>query len=285
MSREQLTEQEGQQDEAAQDAKSAEDVQGLPPRIYRQVMAIKQGPGDAEALAELMAAFDGVFADRIAAVAARAPHLGNRLVQAAIQISSRAQPAAPEAAPGKMTAGEQSEFRASNARSDAALTDDLSNLDGGIVVPLSAGLRAQVLALKSGDAPQLAQLLAQCPSDQHDALLLLARQHLGGATVAQAVEIKQAGPDPQAAWTAAAEAYNNAHSDLVDEFNDLTNDSCRLDASVKLDVVAVSHWQRNHGLAADGKVGPHTVETARKLKAVAPAQVASAPQADARPPV
>jgi len=251
-------------------------------------MAIKQGSGDAEALAELMDGFGGVFADRIAAVAARAPHLGNRLVQAAIQVSqSRAQAHGPAPAASPMTATEHTEFRAANTKADASLDDDLRGLDGGELVPVSDGLRAQLLALKSGDAAALAKLLAHCPSDQRDALLLLARQHLGGATVAQAVEIKQHGgaAATDAGWVAAAEAYNDAHPDLVDEFNDLTNNSCRPDGSATLDIVGVSHWQRNHGLAADGKVGPHTVETARKLKAKAPSQVAAAPQADPRPPV
>ena len=46
------------------------------------------------------------------------------------------------------------------------------------------------------------------------------------------------------------------------------------------------HWQAAHGVDADGKVGPHTLAAARKIKAQAPT-VAAAPaaQADARVPV
>lgn len=86
------------------------------------------------------------------------------------------------------------------------------------------------------------------------------------------------------AWVAGARAYNAAHSELVDEFNELTSDVCRLDGEGKVDPQAVARWQRNHGLAADGKIGPHTVAAARKLKA-RPPEVAAAPQADVRPPV
>lgn len=92
----------------------------------------------------------------------------------------------------------------------------------------------------------------------------------------------QAAAEP--AWVAGARAYNAAHSELVDEFNELTSDVCRLDGEGKVDPQAVARWQSNHGLAADGKIGPHTVAAARKLKAKPP-EVAAAPQADARPPV
>lgn len=86
------------------------------------------------------------------------------------------------------------------------------------------------------------------------------------------------------AWVAGARAYNAAHPELVDEFNELTSDVCRLDGEGKVDPQAVARWQSNHGLVPDGKIGPHTVAKARTLQAKAP-EVAAAPQADARPPV
>ena len=96
-----------------------------------------------------------------------------------------------------------------------------------------------------------------------------------------------AAPKPAAAepaWVAGARAYNQAHAELVDEFNELTSDNCRLDGASEVDPQAVARWQSHHGLAADGKVGHLTVATARKLKTKAP-EVAAAPQVDARPPV
>jgi len=93
-----------------------------------------------------------------------------------------------------------------------------------------------------------------------------------------------AAPAAAPAWVAGARAYNDAHAELVDEFNELTGDVCRLDGAGKVDPQAVARWQTHHGLAADGKIGPHTVAKARALKARAP-EVAAAPQADARPAV
>jgi peptidoglycan hydrolase-like protein with peptidoglycan-binding domain len=60
---------------------------------------------------------------------------------------------------------------------------------------------------------------------------------------------------------------------------------CRLDGAARVDVQAVAHWQTNHALPGDGKIGPHTVQKAREVKASKRAEVAAAPQADARPPV
>jgi len=80
------------------------------------------------------------------------------------------------------------------------------------------------------------------------------------------------------AWVAGARAYNAAHAELVDEFNDLTDDMCTSDDDGKLDPQAVARWQSHHGIPADGKVGPQTVAAARAAKAKnhAPAEPAPA---------
>ena len=70
------------------------------------------------------------------------------------------------------------------------------------------------------------------------------------------------------AWVTGARTYNAAHADLVSEFNDATAGSC-LDASGQLDPQAVARWQRQHGVDADGKVGPHTLAAARQASAKA----------------
>jgi hypothetical protein len=91
-----------------------------------------------------------------------------------------------------------------------------------------------------------------------------------------------AAPDP--AW-ASARQYNDAHPDLVAEFDDLTDGVCQDDDTTKLDPKAVASWQRHHGVDDDGKVGPRTVAAARAVKAKGPEVAQTLPQTDARPPV
>jgi hypothetical protein len=108
----------------------------------------------------------------------------------------------------------------------------------------------------------------------------------------------KAGPGPTAAThtdsprMAAARAYNSQHSHLAAEFNlltsfrylDLHGGGDDPDDGRKLDPKLVASWQEHHGLQADGMVGPLTVAKAREVSAK-PSAVASAPRADARPPV
>jgi murein L,D-transpeptidase YcbB/YkuD len=70
------------------------------------------------------------------------------------------------------------------------------------------------------------------------------------------------------AWASGAQRYNAAHAEYVSDFNELTNNSC-LDASGQLDPQLVARWQREHGVDADGKIGPHTVAAARVAQAKA----------------
>jgi murein L,D-transpeptidase YcbB/YkuD len=88
-------------------------------------------------------------------------------------------------------------------------------------------------------------------------------------------------PKAEAPWVAGARKYNDAHAELVSEFNELTKYKCALDDGL-IDPQAVAHWQRQHGLEPDGKVGPHTLAAARH--AVAKAGPAGG-SADARIPV
>jgi hypothetical protein len=96
-----------------------------------------------------------------------------------------------------------------------------------------------------------------------------------------------AAPKPVAAeppWVVSARAYNTAHPDLVDEFDELTHNAVLLDGDT--DPRAVVHWQKANGLDADGKIGPRTIAKAREVKAKSPERAAApAPAVDARPPV
>ncbi|HEX3759161.1 MAG TPA: peptidoglycan-binding domain-containing protein [Kofleriaceae bacterium] len=123
------------------------------------------------------------------------------------------------------------------------------------------------------------------PLSGHEMMAALHDPSDAPAAAEAAPATPKAAPAAAPAWVAGARAYNDAHLELVDEFNDLTSDICRLDGAGKVDPQAVARWQSNHGLAPDGKIGPQTVAAARKLKAKAPEVAATAPQADARPPV
>lgn len=191
----------------------------------------------------------------------------------------------------------------------------------GPSLELRPDLKAQLLRMGPDDAGMLAEMLKLYPN-LSGGIILFAASHMGNAFVQRAIAIAKssktqgraaplshdealvsmtrpaatlsevdetAAPKPaqaaaEPAWVAGARAYNAAHPELVDEFNELTGDVCRLDGESKVDPQAVARWQSNHGLVPDGKIGPHTVAKARTLQAKAP-EVAAAPQADARPPV
>lgn len=74
----------------------------------------------------------------------------------------------------------------------------------------------------------------------------------------------------------AATHYNRAHLHIVDEFNALTAGVC-VGADGRVDASLVMQWQAEHGLQADGKVGPHTLAAAKKLA------TSNKPEADATP--
>jgi len=62
-----------------------------------------------------------------------------------------------------------------------------------------------------------------------------------------------------------AEGFNEAHAELVAEFNQTTGGACA-GGRGEVDVAKLIEWQRAHGVAVDGKVGPKTVEAARREK-------------------
>jgi hypothetical protein len=87
--------------------------------------------------------------------------------------------------------------------------------------------------------------------------------------------------EAQAAWIGQARAYNNAHTEFADEFLGIVG-PVMLGEDGLLDPTKVAHWQREHGLEADGKVGPHTVAAARQTAKPGAASAVKAEQ-DALP--
>ena len=119
------------------------------------------------------------------------------------------------------------------------------------------------------------------PVKSHEMTSFLHDESDGPLTTSPAATPAPAAAEP--AWVVGARAYNTAHPDLVDEFDDLTHHAVLLDGET--DPRAVARWQKANGLPADGKIGPHTVARAREVKARASEVAAAAPQGDARPRV
>ena len=159
-------------------------------------------------------------------------------------------------------------------------------------------INAQLSQLGPNDHVQLAALLRQYPDKQQTILYVAARQ-CGNACVQRALAMVQNGEGAQPsqadrdeaaqgfestaptvdATTASnaaalsaevesssmwkgADAYNAAHPHHVTEFNALTDGFAMRDG--KVDAEKIANWQYDHGLDADGKIGPRTVAAAKK---------------------
>jgi hypothetical protein len=65
------------------------------------------------------------------------------------------------------------------------------------------------------------------------------------------------GAGPSQLAVASARTYNRAHRHYVEVFDTATDRRC-MGADGQLDPVAVWHWQSEHGIRPDGRVGPQT---------------------------
>jgi hypothetical protein len=295
MSKEQLTDQ-AQVGTVAPDTAGPDQTHGLPPHVYAQVTAL--GPGDAAALADLLTLYAGLT-PRILAVAA--PQVGNAAVQRAIaQSKSRAQ-----GKPGALSQGELHEML-DDAPAPAARTQgkpgalsqaELHEMLDDAPAP-AAKTQGKPGALSQAELHEMLDDKPAAKTQGKPGALSQAELHEmlddkpaaktqgkpGALSQAELHEMLDDAPAKTAgepAWVGGARKYNDAHAELVADFNDATGNSC-LDASGQLDPQAVRRWQAAHGLAADGKVGPHTLAAARQASAKAgPANVA----ADQRVPV
>jgi len=226
MSREQLTFQQSQQDTAGPEA-APENTHGLPPALYGQVLRL--GPADAQALRDLLTLYP-VFSRGILAVAA--PQVGNAAVQRALAMVQ-------QNAQGQPMTG------AGTASNQAFIKDTLADESTtGKAPPVNQAFIKDTLADEptTGKAPPVNQAFI--------------KDTLADGGTKSSVE---------PAWATGARTYNDAHADLVAEFNAATNNSC-LDATGQVAPEAVASWQRLHGVADDGRIGPRTL-AASKTKA------------------
>ena len=191
---------------------------------------LQMTPADAGALAELLQ-LHPALADRILSVAA--PHMGNSAVQRALAIANGSKPQGRQAPLSTAEMHEMLDDPAAGSQTTAPKK-----------APLSTAEMHEML-----DDP------APGPS------------HMAPKTELAAPRPAQVATAP--AWVAEARAYNAAHPDLVDRFNELTSDVARLDGAGDVDPQAVAHWQRSHHVSADGKIGPHTIEAAKAGQSMA----------------
>lgn len=75
------------------------------------------------------------------------------------------------------------------------------------------------------------------------------------------------GGEKEAAWIVGAKRYNAAHPEQVEEFNQHTQNAC-LGPDGVVDPKLVSDWQAAHGVTPDGRVGPMTVDAARRAAGI-----------------
>jgi hypothetical protein len=283
MSREQLTDHQSQQDTAVSEA-APQNTHGLPPALYGQVLRL--GPADAQALRDLLTLYP-VFSRGILAVAA--PQVGNAAVQRAlamVQQNAQGQPMA-----GAGTASNQAFIKDTLADEPTAgkappvnqafIKDTLADEPtAGKAPPVNQAFIRDTLADESSTAKPPPVNQAFIRDTLADESSTAKPPPVNQAFIRDTLADGDAKSAAEPAWVASARTYNDAHAGLVSEFNDATAKSC-LDASGQLDPQAVARWQRQHGVEADGKVGPHTLAAARQ----ASAKAGPAAGADQRIPV
>jgi hypothetical protein len=283
----QIEQQPEQQSTAAPATERSEQTFGLPRPLYAQILQLT--PDDAESLSSMLTAHPGLSGPILQVAAG---HMGNAAVQRAIAITNAGSKSASGEQPahGPLSQAELHEF----------LDDAPAKAPPAQAQPNKHPLSQAELHEFLDDAPAKA-LPAQAQPNQHPLSQAELHEFLDDAPAkappAQAqpnqhplsqAELheflddpptKAAGPkaatqvDPPS--VAAARAYNHQHSDLATQFNDLTNYMCidehgggdEIKDGRKLDPKLVVTWQEQHGLDADGMVGPLTVAEAKQPKA------------------
>jgi hypothetical protein len=112
---------------------------------------------------------------------------------------------------------------------------------------------------------ELEQTKAKGPTEKE----LTEQQQDGSGAEAESQE-RTAKPKEEAkesAWIAGAKRFNAAHAEEVAEFNRVTKDAC-LGPEGVVDPALVSDWQVAHGVQPDGRVGPATVDAARRAAGI-----------------
>lgn len=267
----------------------------LPPQIWNRLMHIQAG--DVQALVDLVRQ-NPDFSDAILTQAASTASIGNRTVSAAIDLLAAA-PVTEEAAPAQ----QEAPARGRPIPMDFSLEGfDYDNspliLEGGDVVADHIKfiekypyLRTKVLQgffNATGGSDQFDELVerlqaaeatsATGPSEKEITEKEAAAETKTGTGVGNATESteterpkaetsEETHNEKESAWIVNAKRFNAAHPEEVAEFNRVTKDAC-LGHDGNLDPKLVSDWQASHGIAPDGRVGPATVDAARRANGI-----------------
>ena len=265
-----------------EDVKEAEPQPQAPAerdRVLTLIMIME--PGDHGRLAQLIKEHPELREDLITEATSL---LGSDFVGKALALLATAAEAAPGAAADQAAADvpPPTAEDASEAATELKLTG--VDEDGSLAVEL-----VETVPEPEQKAEVLAEVVEQAPEEAAAAADQLAEPEEEKApevAPAEPVPVEEVAATPateateaEAGWVTRARAYNEAHIELVDEFNELTGFLCALGEDI-IDPALVARWQANHGLAPDGRVGAQTVAAARKTSA---ADVVAEPEVEQVP--
>lgn len=262
-------------------APATEDPQRkLPPELWIRVVNVQAG--DSHTLVSLCRQYPD-FIEAIFAQAASSA--GSQAVQQAIQMLSTSPPAAA-AGPAR---GRPMQYDYSVEGFD--YNESILTLEGGDIV----GDHLKVLAMYPDLRSKVLNGIGKAHPELFDELLdrlharekgtatkgptekeLTEAQDTGGGETrseanseseSQERSARPAEPTKEAAWITGAKRFNAAHEEEVAEFNRVTGDSC-LGPDGVVDPALVSDWQARHGVQPDGRVGPATVDAARRAAGI-----------------
>lgn len=255
----------------------------LPEDLQRKLQALQ--PGDVQALVTLAR----MYPDFLDAILTQASSIvGNHTVAQAIeQLTAAPVTAAPDSA-------EQGEVQVIAPARGRPVEPDYSvegfdydssvlTLEGGDVagdhvrfILLYPDLRYKVLNGLAHAHPELLDetmerlhVIERGRGDEEEERKETEQQATEGDGQGAAQKAPQGGEggEKEAAWIVGAKRYNAAHPEQVEEFNQHTKNACMGPEGV-LDPKLISDWQAAHGVTPDGRVGPMTVDAARRAAGI-----------------
>ena len=289
---------EPQQDVAPPQAEQ-QDVKGPSEEARVEALVMVLEPGDHEHLASLLRQHPGM---RDAILIAAAQWVGNETISRALELLGEAPTQAPEVEPAMQDQVAVEEATETPPAQFDWLTSPLAlegNFEGRVqehvdFIHAHPALRETVLAQCAELEPALADAVRealQAPPVALDAEAPAPTEQIQEEVAEVAPEPEKQTKKEAPGWVVRARAYNQAHANLVAEFNELTHFACVgpmdwIDGdgvdSLEVDPYLVAQWQQDAGLSPDGRVGPATLDAAKiELEPVVAAPEAAPAEAPA----